>query len=98
MSLSTTVSPVLVDRVRDLVLDELPSLRLDRTGLEASLEAGEVARIPSRKAMVVIARVCRKLGVGKVVKKADLKPEQVTSLANLIDLIAMRAAPKVAST
>ena len=97
MSLSTAVPPSVSARVRAFVLDELPSLRLDRDRLESLLEDGDVATIPSRKAMVVIARVCRELGVGQVVRKADLKPEQVTNLENLIELIATRAAPKLVS-
>ncbi len=97
MSLSTTAPPSVTARVRVFVLDELPSLRLDRDRLESLLEDGGVAPIASRKAMVVIARVCRELGVSKVARKADLRSEQVTSLANLIELIATRAVPKLGS-
>lgn len=95
MSPSTTTPPALIDRVRTLILNELPSVRLDRGALEDALKAGEDARIPSRKAMVIIARVCHKLGVGNVIKKSDLKPKQVTNLESLIDLIATRSAPKL---
>ena len=76
--------------IRELVLSELPQLRIDRAPIESALDAGSETRIPSRKAMVVVARVCKSLGVGRAVKKADLKPDQVTSVANLIDLLARR--------
>lgn len=92
----TTVAPpeALQDRIRGLILDELPKLRLDRALLEAALDAGEEARIPSRKALVLIARVCKRLGVDRTaVKKKDLKPDQVADLSNLIDLLARRTAP-----
>ena len=76
--------------IRELVLSELPRLRIDRGAIESALDSGSETRIPSRKAMVVIARVCQSRGVGRAVKKADLKPDQVTSVANLIDLLASR--------
>ena len=76
--------------IRELVLSELPRLRIDSGTIESALDSGSETRIPSRKAMVVVARVCQSLGVGRVVKKADLKPDQVTSVANLIDLLAFR--------
>lgn len=92
----TTAAPptALQGRIRGLVLAELPKLRLDRAPLEAALDAGEEARIPSRKALMLIARVCKQLGVERtVVKKQDLEPDQVADLTNLIDLLARRAAP-----
>ena len=82
--------------IRELVLSELPKLRLNRDGVEAALASGSEARVPSRKAMVIIARVCKGLGLGRVVKKADLKPDQVTSVANLIELLASRTQPELA--
>ena len=82
-----------LQRVRDLVLSELPGLRLDRSRIEAALDSGDEERIPSRKAMVIIARVCKILHVGKVVKQSDLKPDQVTDVANLIELLASKTAP-----
>lgn len=86
-------------QIRKLVLEELPSLRLDRDDLEAAMDEGRPARIPSRKAMVIIARVCRAVGVGKeVVKKSDLRPDQVTNLPNLIDLLYRRAGTALGMT
>ncbi len=84
------------DMIRELVLSELPKLRLNRDSVEAALTSGSEARIPSRKAMVVIARVCKGLGLSRAVKKADLKPDQVTSVANLIELLASRTQPELA--
>lgn len=84
------------DMIRELVLSELPMLRLNRDSVEAALASGSETRIPSRKAMVIVARVCKGLGVGRVVKKADLKPDQVTSVANLIELLASRTQPELA--
>ncbi len=84
------------DMIRELVLSELPKLRLNRDSVEAAMASGSEARIPSRKAMVVIARVCKDLGLGRAVKKADLKPDQVTSVANLIELLASRTQPELA--
>ncbi len=82
--------------VRELVLNELPALRIDRTSIEAALDSGSGTRIPSRRAMVIIARVCKQLGVGtRAVKKSDLKPHQVTNVANLIKLLASKTAPKL---
>lgn len=93
--MATTAAPAaaLENRVRELILDELPRLGLDRAVLEAALDGGEEARIPSRKALALIARVCKGLGVGTVVKKQDLEPDQVADLHNLIGLLAERAAP-----
>ncbi len=82
-----------LQRIRELVLSELPRLRLDRNTIEAALDSGDEERIPSRKAMVIIARVCKSLQVGKVVKQSDLKPDQVTDVANLIELLASKTAP-----
>lgn len=90
MSTSATHPNDLADQVRELVLAQLPSLRLDRGKLEAALDAGEEAQIPSRKAIVVIARVCNTLGATGVVKKSDLRPDQVTGLGNLITLLQNR--------
>jgi hypothetical protein len=86
--------PAVVPSICELVLAELPAVRLDREELERMLDADEEARIPSRKATTIIARVCKKLGIDpKVIKQADLKPEQLTSLHNLIDLLERRTAP-----
>lgn len=84
-----TTDRALDPTIRSLVLEELPSLRLDREALEQALDDDDEdqQRIPSRKAIVIIARVCKKLGVGQVVKKADLRPEQVSNLRNLIVLL-----------
>ena len=87
---STHIPSEHFDLIRELVLSELPRLRIERGAIESALDSDSETRIPSRKAMVVIARVCKSLGVGRVVKKADLKPDQVTSVANLIDLLARR--------
>ena len=87
-----------LDLIRELVLSELPRLRIDRGTIESALDSGSESRIPPRKAMVVIARVCKGLGVGKAVKKADLKPDQVTSVANLIDLLASRTQSELTRT
>ena len=78
------------DAIRELVLSELARLRIDRGSVESALSSGSEVRIPSRKAMVVIARVRESLGVGKVVRKADLESDQVTNVSNLIDLLARR--------
>ena len=87
-----------LDLIRELVLSELQRLRIDRGTIESALDSGSETRIPSRKAMVVIARVCKGLGVGRAVKKADLKPDQVTSVANLIDLLASRTQSELTRT
>ena len=63
-SLLTNAESRITEEVRELVLSELPSLRLDRNTLEAALDSGDEARIPSRKGIVVVARVCNNLGVG----------------------------------
>ena len=82
--------------VRELVLNELPGLRIDRSSIEAALDSGSGTRIPSRRAMVIIARVCKQLGVGtRAIKKSDLKPDQVTDVANLIELLASKTAPRL---
>ncbi|WP_419552881.1 nucleotide kinase domain-containing protein [Candidatus Poriferisodalis sp.] len=85
-----------LDMIRELILSELSRLRIDRNSIESAMGSGSDTRIPSRKAMVVIARVCKSLGVGNVVKKADLTPDQVTNVANLIDLLARRTQSKMA--
>jgi hypothetical protein len=81
----------LADAVCVAVIDQLERLRFDRAEIEAALACGNDPRIPSRKALVVIARVTRAFGVSRdVIRKSDLKPEQVTSVGNLIDLLARR--------
>lgn len=93
MSKSTTPPSDLAEQIQELVLSQLPSLRLDRQSLEADMLGGSEARIPSRKAIVIIARVCNELGARDVVKKSDLRPEQVTSLSNLIALLQKKLVP-----
>ncbi len=97
----STVAPpaALQDQIRSLILDELPRLRLDREMLEAALDAGEEARIPSRKALVVIARVCRSLGVDwRLVRPQDLDPDQVADLHTLVRHLAERTAPHLGAS
>lgn len=85
-----------LQKVRELVLSELPRLRIDRDSIEAALDSGAGTPIPSRRAMVVIARVCKELGVETgTVKKSDLRPDQVADVANLIELLASKTAPKL---
>jgi len=94
----TAMQSKATEAIREMVLSELPSLRLDRNAVEAALDSGTEARIPSRKGIVVIARVCNKLGAGRVVSKADLKPNQVADVANLIKLLSTKIAPMMDTT
>lgn len=100
MSVTPTISRAdLVDAVRGAVIDQLERLRFDRANIEAALACGEDPRIPSRKALVVIARVTRAFGVSRdVIRQSDLKPEQVTSVGNLIDLLGRRIGESTTST
>ncbi|MDP9332228.1 MAG: hypothetical protein M3Q30_02785 [Actinomycetota bacterium] len=95
MSVSTTTAPALRTEVKAAVLGMLAKLRLPELEIVRALEAGEDPRIPSRKAMVIIARVHKHFGLkGRpLVKKEDLKPDQVTSVRNLIDLLTTRLGP-----
>lgn len=92
MSATPTLTRIdLADAVRSAVLDQLERLRFNRDDIVASLTRGTGPRIPSRKALVVIARVTRAFGAPRnVVRKSDLKPDQVTSVGNLIDLLTRR--------
>lgn len=91
MSATTTTSSDVGTQVRSAVLDQLQRLRFDRADLEAMLDGGGDPRIPSRKALVVIARVAKTFGLSKkIIKKSDLRPEQVTSVRNLTDLLTRR--------
>jgi K+-transporting ATPase c subunit len=91
MSPNSTNTIGLRDQVYASFLEQLPRARLDPLAIEASLAEGLDPRIPSRKAIAIIARVCKALGVGvNAVKKSDLRPEQVTSVRNLIDLLTRR--------
>lgn len=93
MSVSTT-SLTLRDEVEAVVLGELSKLRLPAAEMIAELEAGNDPRIPSRKAMNIIARVQRYFGLESVVvTAADLKPQQVSSIRNLVDLLTRRLGP-----
>ena len=94
MSASTTTAPPLHSEVKAVVLGMLSKLRLPESEIIRALELGEDPRIPSRKAMVIIARVHKHFGLkDPVVKKEDLKPEQVTSVRNLVDLLTTRLGP-----
>ena len=91
MSATMTTTSDLADQIRSAVLDHLQRLRFNRADIEALLDGGGDPRIPSRKAMVVIARVAKGFGLSrKIVKKSDLRPEQVTSVRNLTDLLTRR--------
>jgi hypothetical protein len=93
MSVSAT-SLTLRDEVQAAVLAQLPKLRLPASEIIAALEAGEDPRLPSRKAMNIIARVQRHFGLETVVvTAADLKPHQVSTVRNLIDLLTRRLGP-----
>ena len=61
MSATTTAASDVGTQVRSAVLDQLQRLRFDRADLEAMLDGGGDPRIPSRKALVVIARVAKSL-------------------------------------
>lgn len=91
MSATTTTTTDLGTQIRSAVLDQLQRLRFDRADIETMLEGGGDPRIPSRKALVVIARVAKSFGLSKkIIKKSDLRPEQVTSVRNLTDLLTRR--------
>lgn len=91
MSATTTTTADLGTQIRSAVLDQLQRLRFDRTDIETMLEGGGDPRIPSRKALVLIARVAKSFGLSKkIIKKSDLRPEQVTSVSNLTDLLTRR--------
>ncbi len=93
MSVSTT-STSLRDEVRAVVLEQLPKLRLPASEIIDALDAGNDPRIPSRKAMNIIARVQKHFGLTTVVvTAADLNPRQVSSVKNLIDLLTRRLGP-----
>ena len=90
-TLPTAAVTSMADQVRSAVITQLERLRFDRTHIENDLALGVDPRIPSRKALVVIARVARGFGLSSnVIRKSDLKPEQVTSVSNLIDLLTRR--------
>lgn len=94
VSASTTTVLALRDEVENVVLAQLSRLRLPAADIIDALAAGEDPRIPSRKAMNIIARVQRHFGLETVVVKAsDLKPRQVSSVRNLIDLLTRRLGP-----
>ncbi len=91
MSATMTTTSDLASQIRAAVLDQLQRLRFDRAGIETTLDSGGDPRIPSRKALVVIARVAKNFGLSKkIIKKSDLLPEQVTSVRNLTDLLTRR--------
>lgn len=94
MSISTT-SRTLREEVHAVVLSELAKLRLPADEIIGALAAGGDPRIPSRKSIVIIARVQQHFGLGgqRVVTAADLKPSQVSSVKNLIDLLTRRLGP-----
>lgn len=94
MSASATSTVALRDEVQDVVLAQLSRLRLPAAEIIDALAVGEDPRIPSRKAMNIIARVQRHFGLETVVVKAsDLKPRQVSSVRSLVDLLTRRLGP-----
>ena len=89
--MSVTTTTTLATEIRSAVLDQLQQLRFDPADIESILDAGGDPRIPSRKALVVIARIAKSFGLSKkIIKKSDLRPEQVTSVRNLTDLLTRR--------
>jgi hypothetical protein len=93
----TTAPPAsLLDEIRTAARAVLvDKLRFDAGAVDAALSGGADLSIPSRKALVVIARVQRHFGVPNQVKASDLRPEQVTSVRNVIDLLGRRLTPVV---
>lgn len=76
-------------QIRALVFEILTEhFMLEATAVAASLDgSGDDIPISSRRAIVVIARVETYLGLGRLIDPKELRPEQVTSVRSVIDLI-----------
>jgi hypothetical protein len=89
--ITTAATASLLDEIRAVARAVLvEKLRFDACAVDAALSGGADLQIPSRKALVVIARVQQHFRVPNQVKGSDLRPEQVTSVRNVIDLLGRR--------
>jgi hypothetical protein len=76
-------------QIRALVLEILTEhFMLEATAVAACLDgSGGDIPIASRRAIVVIARVETHLGLGRLIDPKELRPEQITSIRSVVDLI-----------
>jgi hypothetical protein len=75
------------ETVRSEVVEALAALRgCDGSDIEAQAGVDGDIEIDSKEAEVIIARVERRLSLDEV-RAADLRPEQLTSLRSLTDLL-----------
>jgi hypothetical protein len=88
-AITTSIVPDVEHRVRVSILHTLTEhLTMDRARVAACLEgSGEDVRISSRVALVVIARAQKAFGVRDLVDPKKLRPEQVTSIRNVAQLL-----------
>lgn len=91
MSNSLTSQRSLHELVLEAVLECVAAkLRMDRSQVTSDLANGREIRIPSRHALVVIAAVQKRFELARVVKTSDLRPDQITSVGVLVDLLERR--------
>jgi hypothetical protein len=89
MSATTTTLPDVEQQVHASILNTLTEhLAMDRAKVGACLDGtGGDVPIASRVAIVVIARVQKVVGVKDLVDAKKLRPEQVTSIRNVTELL-----------
>jgi acyl carrier protein len=86
-SASTNDPDVPYETIRSEVIEALAALRgCDGSDIEAQASTDGDVAIDSKEAEVVIARVEKGLSLNEV-RAADLRPEQLTSLRSLTDLL-----------
>jgi hypothetical protein len=79
-------------RISDRVIESLCSVRdVPRKTIDVEIAAnGGDLRIDSKEGEAICAIVEERLGLGELVQAADLKPEELTSVASLTHLFAER--------
>jgi hypothetical protein len=89
MSATTTTLPDVEQQVHTSILNTLTQhLAMDKAKVGACLDrTGADVPIASRVAIVVIARVQKVFGVKDLVDAKKLRPEQVTSIRNVTELL-----------
>jgi len=86
-SAGTSRPGVPYETIRGEVVEALAALwGCDGSDIEAQASADGDVEIDSKEAEVIIARVERNLSLNEV-RAADLRPEQLTSLRSLTDLL-----------
>jgi acyl carrier protein len=92
-SASTNHPDIPYERVRDEVVEALAALwGCDASDIEAQASTDGDVAIDSKEAEVVIARIEKILSLNEV-RAADLRPEELTSLRSLTDLLHRNSRP-----